>query len=137
MTATVRLTTLRLKTGERPAAPRLSGGRGCSLAPGALSAPSDGGNSNLQLGDGTTSPYTMKLYRSPHGGGRGADKPVGPEVPLDGERAASESWGYESSALEAIGVTVVAPDAIVQHATLGVELTAIYSFLRGERERLT
>ena len=94
MTAKVRLTLLHEKTGERPGAvPRLSGGRGCSLEPGTLSAPSDGGNMNLQLGDGITSPYIMKLYRSPHGGGRGADKPVGPKVPLDGIRATRESWG--------------------------------------------
>jgi hypothetical protein len=67
MTAKVRLTLLTVKTGERPgAAPRLSGGRCCSLEPGTLSAPSDGGNMNLQLGDGITSPYIMKLYRSPH-----------------------------------------------------------------------
>ncbi len=69
MTATGRLTTLVLKTWERMAAPGLSGGRSCSLEPGTLSAPSDGGNSNLQLGDGITSPYTMKLYPSPQDDG--------------------------------------------------------------------
>ncbi len=61
MSAKVRLTILVRKTGERRGALRLAGGPGCSPELGTLAAPSDGRNLNSQLGDGTTSPYTMKL----------------------------------------------------------------------------